>query len=593
MKAEKVMNKKNRDGEKGAALVMVLLISMLLLVASAGLLLESSMNTANVTDSTAEQQAYNAAESGIQDALDVLRGNVTPNPLLDTTQPASHPNNQINFIKAITPGTSNKSGDTTTFGRLSRWLNYSQTNTDRIILGNVGSYTANNGYAYKLSISDPDDATTHLEYKTSGNIVGAGVTSTSSGVTTYSENGVTIKYTAKSTTNIVFGSTGISNTDYGSFNITGPVMGGTLSNNVRFSINVTMSAPYQAVKEIRGWIKKGSLPITNTSLGGAEIIFDSETFVLMGSNMIISGLAPYQSTTSPTIGYNFKNPPTTTPTNITLNGTISAAEPVRVLVRSTGYGPRGAKKELEAVVQKNFFNGMSAPATLTLVGPQKGSVFNPGSSNVTQYSGVDVVSSVLIPPIGTTNQALLTDVIKSVNGEQPHPFNGTVVGTPSDVTAEIPWWLQNPTNLDKTISDLRAVAYSSGGYYSNGAVPSVIGNNTTGRGITFVDGDLDFQDAGGGILVVTGTLTLNGNFSFKGLIIVTGSGGVLRKGGGNGTIQGNIVVAPYNKNDLTAGFLPPQYDLSGGGDSTIIYNSNALSNGMIAVSNFVLGVAEK
>ena len=48
---------RNRDGEKGAAMVMALMITFLLLVASAGLIMESSMNTQNVTDATAEQQA--------------------------------------------------------------------------------------------------------------------------------------------------------------------------------------------------------------------------------------------------------------------------------------------------------------------------------------------------------------------------------------------------------------------------------------------------------------------------------------------------------------------------------------------------------
>ena len=86
---------------------------------------------------------------------------------------------------------------------------------------------------------------------------------------------------------------------------------------------------------------------------------------------------------------------------------------------------------------------------------------------------------------------------------------------------------------------------------------------------------------------------IHGNFSFNGLIIVTGAAGVDRRGGGNGTLQGNIVVAPYDLANLSAGFLPPLYDLSGGGNSGVVYNSSSVANGMVAVSNFVLGVAEK
>ena len=78
MNKKKYQNKKVGKSEKGAALVMVLLITSLLLIASAGLLLEISMNTANVTDVSAEEQAYYAAESGIQSTINVLRGNTQP-----------------------------------------------------------------------------------------------------------------------------------------------------------------------------------------------------------------------------------------------------------------------------------------------------------------------------------------------------------------------------------------------------------------------------------------------------------------------------------------------------------------------------------
>src|SRR3569623_1486391 len=93
-------------------MVMALMVSFLLLAASAGLLLESSLNTQNVSDATAEQEAYNAAESGIQSAVNVLRGNVTPNPLLDTTKPATDAANKINFVRALNTATSNTSSAT-------------------------------------------------------------------------------------------------------------------------------------------------------------------------------------------------------------------------------------------------------------------------------------------------------------------------------------------------------------------------------------------------------------------------------------------------------------------------------------------------
>src|SRR6266536_6536882 len=109
MKKKIAKGVKDRKNEKGAALVMALLVSFLMLVASAGLLMEASMNSANVTDETSEQQAYNAAESGIQAAVFVLRDNVTLSDAnrLDTTKPATDKANRINYLRAIKPVSSN------------------------------------------------------------------------------------------------------------------------------------------------------------------------------------------------------------------------------------------------------------------------------------------------------------------------------------------------------------------------------------------------------------------------------------------------------------------------------------------------------
>jgi hypothetical protein len=131
-------------------------------------------------------------------------------------------------------------------------------------------------------------------------------------------------------------------------------------------------------------------------------------------------------------------------------------------------------------------------------------------------------------------------------------------------------------------------------------IEQILGDYVTGTGITFIDGDLTISPqgngsgiSGGGILVVTGKLTLGGTFNFRGLILITGQAGFARTGGGGGKLEGNMVVSPYNKTNLAAGFLPPKYDASGNGASDIIYNSSSVNNGLVAISNFILGVAEK
>lgn len=64
-----------RRGERGAALVMSLLIAMLLLAAGGLLVATAGRTASNAVDSTAEVQAYYAADAGLQAAMTVIRRN--------------------------------------------------------------------------------------------------------------------------------------------------------------------------------------------------------------------------------------------------------------------------------------------------------------------------------------------------------------------------------------------------------------------------------------------------------------------------------------------------------------------------------------
>src|SRR5437667_7221573 len=99
-----------RANERGAALITVLLFSVLLLAAGGALIMTTALSATNAGDATAETQAYYAAEAGMQATLAVLRGNVAPNPLFDTSS-ATAPANKISFRKAVTLSSSNVSSD--------------------------------------------------------------------------------------------------------------------------------------------------------------------------------------------------------------------------------------------------------------------------------------------------------------------------------------------------------------------------------------------------------------------------------------------------------------------------------------------------
>src|ERR1051325_10645021 len=116
-----------RKGERGAALWTVLAVSMLLLIAGSALILTTSMSATSSVDSVAEAQAYYAAEAGLQESLNVVRGNVaTPT---------------FTFSTAADCGSGNKAGDSTTYSRFSNWLSYGNTAAypDRFTLTNTYS----------------------------------------------------------------------------------------------------------------------------------------------------------------------------------------------------------------------------------------------------------------------------------------------------------------------------------------------------------------------------------------------------------------------------------------------------------------------
>jgi hypothetical protein len=132
--------------ERGAALLTTLLLSTLLLAAGGTLVVSTSLSATTAIDSTAEMQAYAAAEAGLEAALDVFRGNVTPTGITPTTT-------KMSFINARAK--SNKTLDTSNQYRFSAWLAYDSTYTTVVPI--TANYTPQNGFGYRISIVDPDN----------------------------------------------------------------------------------------------------------------------------------------------------------------------------------------------------------------------------------------------------------------------------------------------------------------------------------------------------------------------------------------------------------------------------------------------------
>src|SRR5688572_31940366 len=177
-------NAGGNKGERGAALVAMLLVTVLMLGAGGALVLATAMSSTTAIGSTAEMQAYYVAESGMQSALNVLRGNVKP---LVTAS------DRISFRTAIIPDISNGPDNTGSL-RLAGWLPYNdRLDPDSLVPVTLGAVTG----GYRVSVENLDPNSHIVAFETSGLIEGG------DSARTFNSGGtkeVTIRYTAQPST---------------------------------------------------------------------------------------------------------------------------------------------------------------------------------------------------------------------------------------------------------------------------------------------------------------------------------------------------------------------------------------------------------
>jgi hypothetical protein len=148
----------------------------------------------------------------------------------------------------------------------------------------------------------------------------------------------------------------------------------------------------------------------------------------------------------------------------------------------------------------------------------------------------------------------------------------------------------SPSQLNTLVSEMSNMANNSLTCGIGGAAQTVGGPTAActppagGLGtdaaplITFVNGDFNMgANSGAGILIVTGTLSITGNSSFDGLIMVVGQGVLTENGGGNGQFNGSLFLANTNNSAYPFSQLAtlgsPQIQWNGGGTNGIQYNS--------------------
>jgi hypothetical protein len=604
--------RRDRPGERGAALITALLLSVLLLTLGGALIVATTTSATNSVDAMPEAQAYYGAETGLQSALYVLRGNAAPAPtFVPMTSPVPDAN-KLSFRGAVTPSISNRPGDPTTAGfpnRLSRWIAYNYTPAgfayaDRVAVSS-GTYTPASGVAYSLAVTDPDNS--HMvTYFTSAVFSGGGTSLTVPAISPPPVNSATITYIPQATTP-VSAAAGVSS-GLGVFRITRTGTGALFPAGSQVSIRIAVSAPFSGYVILNGTIT-GRVTQTSSTV---KIIFSNISARVNGT---VFRLSANPLLLNATVGSTSPFP------DFPLQATITAPDPRNLLVTSTGYGPQGARKILQMLVGRYGFY-LDPPAPIVIRGSDNTAdpmTFDLGTSNAKLYTGKDFSGKqVQLPAIairlhdwtagygGVSKGSTVVDpkfAILDID-TVPNAWPAYLTPVPSNVPkpnvptipqqAKTPDFLRTADDARKFLNELQAEAVKKGRYYASFSGYASSGNNAATKDspeLTFVDGNCTL-DGGSGLLIVTGTLTLNGNDDFKGVILVLGGGRVIRAGTGNGRVLGSWMVAAFPRTG-NGGFTAPSYNVSGGGSGAFQFDSTATDDAQRTIGSQVLGVAER
>lgn len=472
---------KSRD-DRGAALLTTLMVAALLLTAGAALILTTSISSTNAVDATAEAQAYYAAEAGLQESLNVLRGNVA-SPV-------------FTFATAGDPAGGNKADDVSTFSRLSKWLPYSSGYPDRVTL--TANYSPLNGLAYSVQVTHPDAE----EVAAPGQVPGP-----------------------------------------------------------------------DNYKRPPGAVQQPTPADHQWHCGHCSWDYSHHPS------------CQHKHCTSP-------------------NGTGKAeTDDTRLLVHVIGYGPKGAVKQMKMLVKRITFE-YSTPAEVLMVGPADNSApmtLALGQDKDHAYSGKDTFdkSSAKIPAFGfaaPADQSAADTYIAGLHNPKAVDDIKTLLVSGSDN------WLQTADDTRVLLAELKTHALAMGRYFTSATPPTAGTYGSNGSPVfTFVDGNFTVPDGkkGGGLLVVTGALELQGTALWDGLILVLGDdltgnpAGFRITGNKNAQIHGAIVIAPFHRTAAPGSpFLSPTFDNTLGGDTVFQYDSGEVRDAIYTLPPRVVGAHE-
>jgi len=471
----------SRHDERGAALVTTLLVAALLLIVGGGVLIRTSMTSITSIDSTAEAQAYYAAEAGMQSALTVLRGNAS--------------GTAVSFAEAATPSSSNQGGVSFTDARMSRWLSYTypSSSPNRVVL--------DNNLGYSVKILAPDTATPG----------------------------------------------------------TPPVPPSELQDDDFEKPDLDQKPPQPS------WHPHHC----------GHCSWDYTHCGMWGGSDAASGIPG----TNPGGCRHGHCKPTGWKGSVGTDGDDGYQ---RLIVQVTGYGPKGARKDIEMLVNRTLFQyEVGSPLLLQGAMPSGGGLTFNVNKDV-KISGKDEASkNTQFPAIVFTQTTDLNNTNVVNNSKDNIKESEPEALDPHDR------WLTSADTARVLVDDLQQSAVNMGRYFSTAPASGNLG--TTGTPLfTLVNGNVTLTGKGAGLLVVTGELTITGNFEFEGLILVLGAGKFHGTASTGSKIKGCLVIARFS---TTGDFLAPTFNMATG-KLEMKMNSSLINPAIDLVGLKVLGVHE-
>ncbi len=272
----------------------------------------------------------------------------------------------------------------------------------------------------------------------------------------------------------------------------------------------------------------------------------------------------------------------------------------RVLITGVGADSLGALRVIEAIVEPSSVFPGDIPALVTMFGTSPTWQEGTDPADVKKMSGDDCdgagIPSFAVPVVGLITTPVEAVVEGALSAETLHTSAGntdhfTVVDLtdptdPGIVASSLgtisPGW-DSCQGFLQMVDEIKTVA----DVICTPPTLCTLPPSAPDR-VVFVDGDftLSSSESGAGLLWVTGRLTMAGDASWNGILVVAGEGEFVRSGVGNGTVSGATILADLagpddtwdTGDDCSTGFRPALFDEVVGGDRLTTYcNADVLA----------------